>query len=60
MALGSHSLLDLKFGAYTESESSFSSGFDEHLQGHCHWVLTDDRRFYRHQQGAKSASDLSG
>ena len=41
MVLGSHFLLDLKVGAYTESEKSLSSGFDEHLQGHC--VLMVDR-----------------
>ena len=29
MALGSHFLLDLKVGAYTESEESLSSGFEE-------------------------------
>ena len=41
MALGAHFLLDLKVSAYTESDSSLSSGFDEHLQGHC--VLMVDR-----------------
>ena len=54
MALGAHFLLDLKIGAYTESEESLSSGFDEHLQGHCvlmvDWGLMNYRRFYRHQQ----------
>ena len=45
MALGSHFLLDMKVGAYTESEKSLSSGFDEHLQGHC--VLMVDRGLIR-------------
>jgi len=54
MALGSHFLLDVKVGAYTESDSSLSSGFDGQLPDHC--VLMVDRgridygRFYRHQQ----------
>ena len=54
MALGSHFLLDLKIGAYTESEESLSRGFDEHLPDHCVLMvdrgLLDGRRFYRHQQ----------
>ena len=54
MALRSHFLLDLKVGAYTESEESLSSGFDEHLPNHCVLMadrgLLDYRRFYRHQQ----------
>ena len=54
MALGSHVLLDLEVGAYTESEESLSSGFDEQLQGDCVLMvdrgLLDYRRFYRHQQ----------
>ena len=53
MALGAHFLLDLKIGAYTESEKSPSSGFDEHLLDHC--VLVDDGRFYRHQQREEGA-----
>jgi len=64
MARGSHFLLDLKIGAYTESDSSLSSGFDEHLPTYC--VLMVDRglmdygRFYRHQNEGKSATGLSG
>jgi hypothetical protein len=54
MALGSHFLLDLKVGAYTESEKSLSSGFDEQLPDHCVLMvdrgLLDYRRFYRHQK----------
>ena len=54
MALGSHFLLDLKVGAYTESEESLSSGFDEQLPDHCVLMvdrgLLDYRRFYRHQK----------
>jgi len=34
MSLGSHYLLDLKVGAYTESDSSLSSSFDQHLLDH--------------------------
>ena len=53
MALGSHFLLDLKVGAYTESEESLSSGFDEQLPDHCVLMvdrgLLDYRRFYQHQ-----------
>ena len=41
MALGAHFQLGLKVSAHTESEESLSSGFDEHLQGHC--VLMVDR-----------------
>ncbi|MGY2895103.1 hypothetical protein ACVWZX_003129, partial [Deinococcus sp. UYEF24] len=41
MALGAHFLLDLKVGAYTESDSSLSSGFDEQLPDH--YVLMVDR-----------------
>jgi len=40
MILGSHFLLDLNIGAYTESDSSLSNGFDKHLPDHC--VLTVD------------------
>lgn len=41
-------------GAYTKSEESLSSGFDEQLPDHCVLMVDrgpiDDRRFYRHQQ----------
>ncbi|MFB9993882.1 hypothetical protein ACFFLM_18160 [Deinococcus oregonensis] len=54
MALGSHFLLDLKVGTYTESEESLSSSFDEHLPDHGVLMvdrgLMDDGRFYRYQQ----------
>ena len=62
MALGSHFLLDLKVGAYTESEESLSSSFDEQLPDHCVLMvdrgLLDDRRFDQHQKRGEERHGL--